>query len=142
MLDASSFKGTAANEIAEEAKLIVKEDDLINMSELSLPETDTQEALQTAMYPSPGACDEFIPLFLCQKRLSRKHMEWLKGKATGLRDQGEKITLKLVPLDKAWKEGGRDGKALAALALYQGLKGEGKIPEMPTKVEEEPEDLK
>jgi 8-oxo-dGTP pyrophosphatase MutT (NUDIX family) len=142
MLDASSFRGTAAKEIAEEAKLSVKEEDLINMSELSLPETDTWETLQTAMYPSPGACDEFIPLFLCQKRLSRKHMEWLKGKATGLRDEGEKITLKLVPLDKAWKEGGRDGKALAALALYQGLKGEGKIPEMPTEVEEEPEELR
>lgn len=68
-------------------------------------------------------------------------MEWLKGKATGLRDEGEKITLKLVPLDKAWREGGRDGKALVALASYQGLKGEGKIPEMPMEVEEEPEDL-
>jgi ADP-sugar diphosphatase len=141
MLDGNSFKGTAANEIAEEAKLIVKESDLINMSELSLPDTDTQENIETAMYPSPGACDEFIPLFLCQKRLSRKHMEWLKGKATGLRDEGENITLKLVPLDKVWKEGSRDGKTLAALALYQGLKGEGKIPEMPKEVEEEPEEL-
>ena len=141
MLDGNSFKGTAANEIAEEAKLVVKESDLINMSELSLPDTDTQENIEAAMYPSPGACDEFIPLFLCQKRLSRKHMEWLKGKATGLRDEGENITLKLVPLDKAWKEGSRDGKTLAALALYQGLKGEGKIPEMPKEVEEEPEEL-
>ncbi|KAH3942422.1 hypothetical protein HBI56_175970 [Parastagonospora nodorum] len=141
MLDGNSFKGTAANEIAEEAKLVVKESDLINMSELSLPDTDTQENIEAAMYPSPGACDEFIPLFLCQKQLSRKHMEWLKGKATGLRDEGENITLKLVPLDKAWKEGSRDGKTLAALALYQGLKGEGKIPEMPKEVEEEPEEL-
>lgn len=140
MLDGNSFKGTAANEIAEEAKLTVRESDLINMSELALDENEAQESVETAIYPSPGACDEFIPLFLCQKRLTRKHMEWLRGKATGLRDEGENITVKLVLLERAWKEGGRDGKTLAALALYQGLKGEGKIPEMPGEVEEEPAD--
>lgn len=156
MLDDSSFKGTAARELEEEANLTVKEEDLINMSELALEnvpvtswassEDDTKtkgaESIETAMYPSVGACDEFIPLFLCQKRLTRKHMEWLKGKATGLRDEGENITLKLVPLSRAWREGARDAKALAALALYSGLKSEGKIPEMPHEVETEPEELK
>jgi ADP-sugar diphosphatase len=141
MLDGSSFKGTAATEIAEEAKLIVKESDLINMSELAGDETESGEDVETAIYPSPGACDEFIPLFLCQKRLTRKHMEWLKGKATGVREEGEMITLKLVPLEQVWKEGGRDGKTLAALALYQGLKGEGKIPDMPIEVDGEPDEL-
>jgi ADP-sugar diphosphatase len=142
MLDGNSFKGTAATEIAEEANLAVHEDELINMSELAASSSSSpSETLQTAIYPSPGACDEFIPLLLCQKRLTRNHMEWLKGKATGLRDEGENITLKLVPLRKAWKEGGRDGKTLAALALYQGLKEEGKIPEMGGGVEEEPGEL-
>jgi ADP-sugar diphosphatase len=113
---------------------------MINMSELSLP--DQQERIEAAIYPSPGACDEFIPLFLCQKRLTRRHMEWLKGKATGLRDEGENITLKLVPLESAWKEAGRDAKALAALALYEGLKREGRLPDMPSKVEDEPEEVR
>jgi ADP-sugar diphosphatase len=41
-----------------------------------------------------------------------------------------------VPLERAWKEGGRDAKCLAALALYEGLKREGKVPEMePEKLE-------
>jgi ADP-sugar diphosphatase len=144
MLDGESFKGTAANEIQEEAKLTVREDELINMSDLALVEDESpgdvaREKVETAIYPSPGACDEFIPLLLCQKRLTRKHMEWLKGKATGLRDEGENITLKLVQLEKAWKEGARDGKTLAALALYQGLRGEGRLPEVPGEVESEPE---
>lgn len=146
MLDGASFKGTAANEIAEEAKLTVKESDLINMSELALFDQQTSseahESVETAMYPSVGACDEFIPLFLCQKRLTKRHMEWLKGKATGLRDEGENITLKLVPLSQAWREGARDAKALAALALYEGLKGEGRLPGMPTEIEDEPIELK
>jgi ADP-sugar diphosphatase len=145
MLDGSSFKGTAANEIAEEAQLTVKESDLTNMSELALGDesssSEAQESVETAIYPSVGACDEFIPLFLCQKRLTRRHMEWLKGKATGLRDEGENITLRLVPLSQAWKYGGRDAKTLAALALYKGLEEEGRLPGMPTEVENEPEEL-
>lgn len=150
MLDASSFRGTAAAEIREEAHLTVREDELINMSELALSPAPSQpqtpstqsETIETAMYPSVGACDEFIPLFLCQKRLTRRHMEWLKGKATGLRDEGENITLRLVRLEEAWKVGGRDAKTLAALALYNGLKGEGMIPGMPKEVEEEPEEVR
>ncbi|KAI8942192.1 hypothetical protein NX059_000278 [Plenodomus lindquistii] len=100
------------------------------------------ESTENGIYPSPGACDEFIPLFLCQKRLTRNHMEWLKGKATGLRDEGEKITLQLVPLDKAWRYVGRDAKALAALSLYENLKREGKLDDLSQEVEEEPEDIK
>ncbi|OJD11059.1 hypothetical protein AJ78_08094 [Emergomyces pasteurianus Ep9510] len=90
--------------------------------------TDTNgdgEKLQIGVYPSPGGCDEFIPLFLCQKRMPRKEIERLQGKLTGLRKEGEKITLKVVKLDDMWKEAWRDGKTLAAWALYQGLKGEG-----------------
>ena len=33
----------------------------------------------------------------------------------------------------------RDGKALAALALYEGLKREGRIPDVSDEVEKEPE---
>lgn len=154
MLDDGSLKGAAASEIEEEAKLKVNESDLINLSELALegvpatPWTDQanstasgSEWIETSMYPSAGACDEFIPILLCQKRLTRRHMDWLKGKATGLRDEGENITLKLVPLDRAWREAGRDAKALAAIALYDNLKKEGRVPEIPHETEAEPLEL-
>ena len=152
MLDGDSFKGAAASELEEEAGLKVKEDDLINMSKLasdaSSHESSTKtenmlpdESLESAMYPSAGACDEFILLFLCQKRLTRRHMSWLKGKATGLRDEGENITLKLVPLAQAWREGARDAKALGALALYENLKREGMVADMPDTAETEPKEL-
>ena len=149
MLDASgNLAGKAAAEISEEAHLAVHHTELLNMSELALsedpsnstsPSTVNSSGLRNAMYPSPGACDEFITLFLCQKRLTARHVEWLKGRATGLRGEGEKITLKLVKLSELWKVAARDGKALAALALYEGLKREGRIPDVSDEVEKEPE---
>ena len=154
MLDDGSLKGAAASEIEEEAKLKVKESDLIDLSQLALkdvpvtpwtsPTSKTakgSEIVEDAMYPSVGACDEFIPILLCQKRLTRRHMNWLKGKATGLRDEGENITLKLVPLGKAWREAGRDAKTLAAIALYENLRMEGQLPDMPHEAEAEPEEF-
>jgi ADP-sugar diphosphatase len=151
MLDGSTLTGTAASEIEQEASLKVLESELINLSALALatdpnptssaPAGDVPEQLKEAMYPSPGACDEFIPLLLCQKRLTARHMAWLQGRATGLRDEGERIKLKLVPLGRVWREAGRDGKALAAVALYEGLRREGRIGNGPREVEVEPEEV-
>lgn len=130
--DSGTFAGAAAKEIHEETGLVIPQDELIDMSSLALQcvlesRGDDNESLQKAVYPSPGGSDEFIPLFLCQKRLARKDIEGLQGRLTGLRQEGEKITLKVVPLEDLWKEGLRDGKTLAAWALYNGLKQEEKI---------------
>lgn len=128
--DSGTFAGGAAKEILEETGLRVEERDLIDMTLLASRAVqashDTSgESLQNAVYPSAGGSDEFIPLFLCQKTMPRKEIQALHGKLTGLRNEGEKITLKLVRLADLWKEGVRDGKTLAAWGLYQGLKSEG-----------------
>lgn len=139
--DSGTFAGAAAKEIREETGLEISADELLDLTQLALgfpvetlrqgrpDEADgsAQEQLQAAVYPSPGGSDEFIPIFLARKALGRREIDDLKGKLTGLRDEGEKITLKIVRLDDVWKVAGRDAKTLAALALYQGLKGEGKI---------------
>ncbi|KAJ5099507.1 hypothetical protein N7532_006508 [Penicillium argentinense] len=130
MLDGSgTFAGGAAKEIEEETGLSVKQDELIDLTSMALHSNEESdgETLQKAVYPSAGGSDEFIPLFLCQKRMPRKEIEELQGKLTGLREHGEKITLKVVPLEDLWKEGLRDGKTLAAWALYKGLQQEGRI---------------
>ena len=127
--DSGTFSGGAAKEIEEETGLKIPGEDLINMTELALPKStsDDEEQLQQGVYPSAGGCDEFVPLFLWQKRIPRDQMKEWQGKLTGLRDHGEKITLMLCPLDKVWRVGGRDAKVLAGWALYEGLKREGKI---------------
>ena len=147
MIDDGTFIGKAAQEIKEEVGIDIPEAELLDMTKLALSDTNTttlwrkpgsgpdpkddiREGLQNAVYPSPGACDEYIPLFLYQKRMHRSDLEELKGKQTGLSDEGERITIKLVRLEDLWKVGGRDAKALAALALYEGLRREKKLPAM------------
>jgi ADP-sugar diphosphatase len=128
--DSGTFAGKAAEEIQEETGLTIPQSELVDMTSLalqSLDEPEDGETLQKAVYPSPGGSDEFIPLFLCEKRIARKDIEALQGRLTGLRQHGEKITLKIVPLKDLWKEGIRDGKTLAAWALYTGLKRDNKL---------------
>ncbi|RMZ78688.1 hypothetical protein DV738_g3708, partial [Chaetothyriales sp. CBS 135597] len=108
MIDAEdgSFTGAAAREIREETGLEIRQDD--------------DELLDLTN-------DEFIPILAVRKTLSRSEIERLRGKKTGLREEGEKITLKLVKLKDLWKVGARDAKTVAAWALWQGLKAEGKV---------------
>ncbi|OQD80186.1 hypothetical protein PENANT_c038G06904 [Penicillium antarcticum] len=86
--DSGTFAGAAAKEIQEETGLLVEQNELIDMTALALQvgqEPDYGERLQRAVYPSAGGSDEFIPLFLCQKRMPRSEIEALQGKLSGLR---------------------------------------------------------
>ncbi len=133
--DSGTFSGGAAKEIQEETGLSIPESELINLTALALSpspssvdnDTDSGEKLQEGVYPSPGGCDEFVPIFLWQKRVPRGQLKEWQVKLTGLREEGEKITLILCPLEKVWRMGGRDAKVLAGWALYEGLRREGKI---------------
>jgi len=133
--DSGTFSGGAAKEIQEETGLSIPESELINLTALALSpspssvdnNTDSGEKLQEGVYPSPGGCDEFVPIFLWQKRVPRGQLKEWQGKLTGLREEGEKITLMLCLLEKVWRTGGRDAKVLAGWALYEGLRREGKI---------------
>lgn len=133
--DSGTFSGGAAKEIQEETGLSIPEFELINLTALALSpssssannDADSGEKLQEGVYPSPGGCDEFVPIFLWQKRVPRGQLKEWQGKLTGLREEGEKITLILCPLENVWRMGGRDAKVLAGWALYEGLRREGKI---------------
>ena len=67
-----------------------------------------------------SSIDEFLRLFLCIKDMKKSEIDALEGKLTGLREQGENITLKLIELKDAWKYS-PDAKLLSSLALYQAL---------------------
>lgn len=128
--DSGTFTGAAAKEIKEETGLEVPQNELIDMTSLAIRTCLTEisnEKLQMGVYPSCGGSDEFIPILLWQKQMDRNDVDMLKGKLTGLREHGEKITLQLCPFQDMWKLGSRDGKALAAWALYTGLKSEGQV---------------
>ncbi|KAI0437508.1 hypothetical protein F4803DRAFT_148405 [Xylaria telfairii] len=127
------FAGTAAREIYEELGIEIPASELVCLSDLATDKNAAssqegeEEGLPSAMYPSAGGCDEFIPIYMHERRVPRDTLKEWTGKLTGLRDHGEKITLKLIPMRDLWREGRRDAKALAALALWEGLRREGKL---------------
>jgi ADP-sugar diphosphatase len=128
MVDGGTFAGSAAQEIKEELGMEIREEELINLTELAIPEdAGEREEMPRAVFPSAGGCDEYISLFYCEKRVPRGQLKEWTGKLTGLRDEGEKITLKLIRLEDLWWEGARDAKALGAWSLFEGLKRIGKL---------------
>lgn len=137
MVDGSgNFKGVAAQEIQEELGITIAENNLKCLSELAIEESldasqkysvSQGEDLAAAMFPSAGGCDEHITIYSYERRIPRSELQSWSGRLTGLRDHGEKISLKIVPMKDAWRAGARDAKALGALALWYGLRGEGKV---------------
>jgi 8-oxo-dGTP pyrophosphatase MutT (NUDIX family) len=141
--DEGSFAGAAAKEMQEELGLTIKEEELTNLTELAFgpesasesasasdaddPHAALHESQASAIYPSPGGSDEFVPLFLYEQKVPRETLQEWTGKLTGLREQGEKITLRLCKLEELWRVGGRDAKALSAWGLYEGLRREGRL---------------
>ncbi|RYP73876.1 hypothetical protein DL771_003318 [Monosporascus sp. 5C6A] len=140
--DKGTFAGTAAREIEEELGLTIPVAELRCLSDMAFATREEsqgqgrvqegdrgekEEDLARAMYPSAGGCDEFIPIYMHERRVPRAQLREWTGKLTGLRDSGEKITLKLVRMQDLWREGARDAKCLAAVALWEGLRREGKL---------------
>lgn len=120
MLDGSgNFTGKASEEIREETGIVIKDQDLIDMTELAYRNQ------YKGAYPSPGGSDEFMRLCLCIKDMNVNDIIQLEGKLGGLRDHGENIVVRLIKLNELWKI--PDMKALSALCLYEALKKEKKI---------------
>ncbi|KAI8958145.1 hypothetical protein F5Y11DRAFT_337160 [Daldinia sp. FL1419] len=135
--EGGTFAGTAAQEIKEELGLEIPASELQCLSDLVASPSDhaeneekageSDENLPFAVYPSAGGCDEHIPIFMHERRVPRETLKEWTGKLTGLRDHGEKITLKLVRMKNLWREGSRDAKCLAAVALWEGLRRESRL---------------
>jgi len=119
--DNGNFQGQAAKEMKEETELIIKEENLIDLTNLAYGNK------YKGMIPSAGGCDEFIRLFVYKHNIEDDiAFNQLQGKCTGLVEHGEIISLNLIELDKLWHETS-DAKALSALFLYEKLKSIGKI---------------
>ncbi|KAK4039353.1 hypothetical protein C8A01DRAFT_47145 [Parachaetomium inaequale] len=127
--EGGSFAGQAAREMEEELGMVIGEGELVGLSDLvgETGEAKEEGGLPRAVYPSAGGCDEYIPIYMHERRVPRAQLGQWTGKLTGLREHGEKITLKLVKMRDLWREGARDAKCLAAVALWEGLRREGKV---------------
>lgn len=109
MLDGSGkFAGVAAAEMRQELGIELNETELIDLSALA---GHTQ-----GIFVSPGGTDETIRLFAYVKEVTEEELASMSGRCTGLAEEGEHITLKIVPLESLWSIA--DAKTIAAYALY------------------------
>lgn len=107
MLDGSGdFIGTAAKELQEETGISIKRDELVHLG---------------GFYASPGACDERIGLSYIEREVDRLYLNKLNGRCTGAADEGERITLRVVPLGDLPMFAGRDMKSMLAHQLYESM---------------------
>jgi len=121
MLDGNGdFSGAMAREMEEETGIKCDAANLVDMTALAYGEKFE------GMYPSVGACDEFIRLFLFRRVMPQRDIAALEGRLMGLREENEKIQLCLVPLKDLWQLSS-DSKALCALLLYSKLKENGQL---------------
>jgi ADP-sugar diphosphatase len=117
MLDGSGdFAGVAAKELKEEMGLTVTKGELIDLTP-DVPKI-SGGGVFAGIYPSAGGCDEFLRLFLYLKVCAHSDIMAYEGKLTGELKEGEKITLKIIPLEDISKHA-PDVKALSAYLLYQ-----------------------
>ena len=117
MLDGSGdFAGVAAKELKEEMGLTVTKGELIDLTP-DVPKI-SGGGVFAGIYPSAGGCDEFLRLFLYLKVCAHDDIMAYEGRLTGELHEGEKITLKIIPLEDISKHA-PDVKALSAYLLYQ-----------------------
>ncbi len=84
------------------------------------------EAICEGIYPSPGACDEFLRVFLFRKRMSKAELADLQSRIYGATHEAERIALRVVPLGELWRWT-PDCKSLSALMLYEKLREAGSV---------------
>jgi ADP-sugar diphosphatase len=101
-----SIKGTAVKEMEEECGIIVNAKELIDLTQLAF-----EDSPLSGVPLSQGGCDEVMRLLYLEKSATREELENMKNRLTGLRQEGEVITLRVVPYEHVWKVSG-DSKAI------------------------------
>lgn len=109
MLDGSgNFGGVAAKELKEELGMVVPQESLIDLTDFA--------GYGGGIFVSPGGTDETLRLFAFEQEVTEEELASYEGKCTGVLEEGEQITLKIVELDTLWQID--DAKTVVAWALY------------------------
>jgi ADP-sugar diphosphatase len=120
------FKNPATQKLWDVVGLVLKEEDLTNMTDLALKDQSTDELLPAAMYPSVGGCDEYVKIYLWEREMDRMEIDALRTQFSGSRSD-DNVAVRLLSYENLLQVGARDGKTLAAWALYEYLKSTRQI---------------
>lgn len=115
-----NFSGVVAQEVRNETGIEISVDRMIDLTELAYG------SKWRGIFPSPGTSDEFFRIFLHRAPINRSELDALSNKLFGLEEEGEQITLRLVPFEEVITET-PDNKVLCAITLYRHLQEVGKI---------------
>ena len=137
MLDGSgAFSGVAAKEMKEETGLAITEAELVDLTALAYCGEGggagggggggADGSVGEGMYPSVGACDEFLRLLYFAKDVEPDFLRELQGRVAGNAEENEVIHIELVRYEELWKRCS-DGKSLAAMILLERLAAEGRV---------------
>lgn len=122
MLDGrGDFTGKAAEELKQETGLEITTRGLVDLTKVFYGDR------WPGIYPSPGGCDECIRIFLHREKITPSGLAQLQGKCTGVLEEGEQITLNVIPLQRLLLET-PDAKSIAAFTLYNFAKAQNMIP--------------
>lgn len=145
--DAGHFAGVAAKELHEETGIVLGDGDLTDLTQLTLQEgrlagagagddggdggrgNDVSAPLQ-GLYPSVGACDEFLRLYYARRYVSEAYLHSLRGRLAGNAEENERIVLELVQYNKLWAVC-PDAKTLASMLLREKLLAAGLLRDAP-----------
>jgi ADP-sugar diphosphatase len=111
MVDGGSFLGAAAREIEEELGIRFNPSELTDLTE-TLPKG------QNGLHLSPGLLDEQCKIFLAERNVTRRELDAMKGRKTGVLGEGEFIQLLIVPI-KDLCQYTSDAKSILAYFLYK-----------------------
>ena len=126
--ETETVAGIAVKEMEEECGIVVTPSQLVDLTALACQEAVQAGHLPIAgIPPSPGGCDEFCRYLYLEKKVTVTELQDMRGRLQGLRDHGEFITLRVVPIADVWKISS-DAKAMISLFLLDRLRREGKLP--------------
>lgn len=114
MLDdtSESVTGIAVQEIREECGIDIHASDLVDLTALACEDAVRSGSLPApSIPPSPGGCDEFVRYMYLEISVTKTELDEMRDKLTGLREHGEFISLRVVPMDQLWQVSG-DAKAM------------------------------
>jgi len=115
--DGHTIKGTAVKEMEEECGIAIRPGELVDLTKLAFS-TDSAscgDGIPSSMVvsnagqrlggvpPSQGGCDEVMRLLYLEKLVTKRDLEQMRNRMTGLRHEGEVITLRVVPYKEAWR---------------------------------------
>ncbi len=115
MCDAKGvFTSQAVLELQEELGITIEAKDLIDLVH------HASKGVVTSVFPSQGACDEALAIYLYRTVISRADLERLKKYQGGVEKEGERTYARIVPLDDIFTAT-RNETAWLAYFLYKRL---------------------